>query len=397
MCFPCFVSDVQQTVCCWQSQAPCVLSLCFDSCELCTELICVLKLCFPCFVSDVWQTVCCWQSQAPCVLSLCFVSCELCTKLCCVLKLKECHCVGVPDMCFPLLLTESGPTCPVTVFWIVYWVVLCTKAVFHALLVTSDRLFQSQAPCVLFLEDIECLAPRQEAPGTSKDMMSRMVSELGSCIDGMYILERTFLFENVVIFVASAWSVTDKKERIKGGGGGEEEEKRLNIVCILPWLVILSISFFLILFSELHTRPENVVLIAATSKIDSVHEALRIPGRFVEKTLGIPDEKARLSILQKMCVNCTIAPDYDLKTLARHTPGFVGGDLHQLVADVLDMGFDRLCAWVGLDPFSSLSQSACLIHVFTRFIESKLCGGGGALRATLWACSVVFVSNEAVR
>ena len=97
------------------------------------------------------------------------------------------------------------------------------------------------------------------------------------------------------------------------------------------------------LFSELHTRPENVVLIAATSKIDSVHEALRIPGRFIEKTLGIPDEKARLSILQKMCANCTIAPDYDLKTLARHTPGFVGGDLHQLVADVLDMGFDRLC------------------------------------------------------
>ena len=88
------------------------------------------------------------------------------------------------------------------------------------------------------------------------------------------------------------------------------------------------------------------MLIAATSKIDSVHEALRIPGRFVEKTLAIPDEKARLSILQKLCGACTMAPDYDLKTLARHTPGFVGGDLFQLVADVLDRAFDRICTSV---------------------------------------------------
>ena len=48
-------------------------SLCFVLGELCTELCCVLKpeevslcgvpgTCFLCFVSDVRQTVCCWQS-----------------------------------------------------------------------------------------------------------------------------------------------------------------------------------------------------------------------------------------------------------------------------------------------------------------------------------------------
>ncbi|KAK7103372.1 nuclear valosin-containing protein-like [Littorina saxatilis] len=125
----------------------------------------------------------------------------------------------------------------------------------------------THAPCVLFLDNIQTIAPRQDAPGASKDMVNRMITQLCECID------------------------------------------------------------------ELRKRPEDILLVASTNQIDTIHESLRIPGRFSEKQLHIPDEKARESILEKLCENLTLAPGLNLKTLAKLTPGFVAGDLHKYVTD----------------------------------------------------------------
>lgn len=133
-----------------------------------------------------------------------------------------------------------------------------------------------QAPCVLYLEDIECLAPRQDTPGVSKDMMTRVASELGSCID------------------------------------------------------------------ELQNRPEKIVLIATTTRIEAVNKDLRIPGRFKEKVLGMPDEKSRESLLKNFCSGHPFSPDLSLKTLAKLTPGFVAGDLKALVDDAITLPFERV-------------------------------------------------------
>ena len=58
--------------------------------------------------------------------------------------------------------------------------------------------------------------------------------------------------------------------------------------------------------------------------------------------MGIPDEKARLAILQVMCKNFTFAPGFDFKYLARLTPGYVGSDLKALIKAAASSAEDRV-------------------------------------------------------
>jgi len=55
---------------------------------------------------------------------------------------------------------------------------------------------------------------------------------------------------------------------------------------------------------------------------------LRRTGRFDrEITIGVPDRKARLKIIQKMSRKLNMSIDISLKEVARLTPGYVGADL----------------------------------------------------------------------
>ena len=63
----------------------------------------------------------------------------------------------------------------------------------------------------------------------------------------------------------------------------------------------------------------------------------------------MPDEKSRESILEKLCSKYTISADFSLKTLARLTPGFVGGDLHELTNDALSTACRRVREYVCLE------------------------------------------------
>ncbi|OGN00020.1 MAG: hypothetical protein A3B91_03430 [Candidatus Yanofskybacteria bacterium RIFCSPHIGHO2_02_FULL_41_29] len=79
----------------------------------------------------------------------------------------------------------------------------------------------------------------------------------------------------------------------------------------------------------------NVMVLAATNRIDKIDEAILRPGRF-DRTIYIdrPDVKGREAILKVHAKNKTMAEDVDLKYIAKLTPGFTGADL----ANILNEG-----------------------------------------------------------
>ncbi|HEY7418931.1 MAG TPA: ATP-dependent metallopeptidase FtsH/Yme1/Tma family protein, partial [Ktedonobacteraceae bacterium] len=77
---------------------------------------------------------------------------------------------------------------------------------------------------------------------------------------------------------------------------------------------------------------QAVVVIAATNRPDGLDKALLRPGRFDRRvTVERPDWNGRLAILKIHSHNVPLAPDVDLITIARATPGMVGADLANLV------------------------------------------------------------------
>jgi cell division protease FtsH len=77
---------------------------------------------------------------------------------------------------------------------------------------------------------------------------------------------------------------------------------------------------------------QAVVVIAATNRPDGLDKALLRPGRFDRRvTVDRPDWNGRLAILKIHSRNVPLAPDVDLITIARATPGMVGADLANLV------------------------------------------------------------------
>ena len=101
------------------------------------------------------------------------------------------------------------------------------------------------------------------------------------------------------------------------GGGNDEREQTLN-------QLLVEMDGF--------TDNEGVILIAATNRPDVLDPALLRPGRFDRQiTVPNPDIIGRTKILQVHVVNVPLAPDVDLRVVARGTPGFSGADLANLV------------------------------------------------------------------
>ena len=77
---------------------------------------------------------------------------------------------------------------------------------------------------------------------------------------------------------------------------------------------------------------EGIILIAATNRPDVLDPALLRPGRFDRQiVVPNPDVVGREKILKVHARKVPMAPDVDLKTIARGTPGFSGADLMNLV------------------------------------------------------------------
>jgi len=101
------------------------------------------------------------------------------------------------------------------------------------------------------------------------------------------------------------------------GGGNDEREQTLN-------QLLVEMDGF--------EANEGVILIAATNRPDVLDPALMRPGRFDRQVVvSNPDIIGREQILKVHVRKVPLAPDVNLKTIARGTPGFSGADLMNLV------------------------------------------------------------------
>ena len=101
------------------------------------------------------------------------------------------------------------------------------------------------------------------------------------------------------------------------GGGNDEREQTLN-------QLLVEMDGF--------ETNEGVILIAATNRPDVLDPALLRPGRFDRQVVvPNPDIMGREKILKVHVKNVPLAPNVDLKIVARGTPGFSGADLANLV------------------------------------------------------------------
>ncbi len=101
------------------------------------------------------------------------------------------------------------------------------------------------------------------------------------------------------------------------GGGNDEREQTLN-------QLLVEMDGF--------EANEGVILIAATNRPDVLDPALLRPGRFDRQVVvPNPDVMGREKILKVHTRKVPLAPDVDIRVIARGTPGFAGADLANLV------------------------------------------------------------------
>jgi cell division protease FtsH len=124
------------------------------------------------------------------------------------------------------------------------------------------------------------------------------------------------------------------------GGGHDEREQTLN-------QLLVEMDGF--------EGTEGVILIAATNRPDVLDPALLRPGRFDRRVVvDRPDIRGRVAILKVHTVNkIPLAPDVDLETLARGTPGFAGADLANLCNEAALNAARSNKAWVEMIDFEN--------------------------------------------
>ncbi|MEA2614249.1 MAG: cell division protease FtsH [Chloroflexota bacterium] len=94
----------------------------------------------------------------------------------------------------------------------------------------------------------------------------------------------------------------------------------------------------------------NIIVIAATNRIDVLDPALLRPGRFDRQvSVDVPDVAGRVKILEVHARNKKLSPTVDLRTLARQTPGFSGADLANVLNEAALLGARRNAGAIGMD------------------------------------------------
>ncbi len=172
-------------------------------------------------------------------------------------------------------------------------------------------------------------------PGTGKTLLARAVAgEAGVpffSISGSDFVEMFVgvgasrvrdLFEQAkknspcIIFIDEIDAVG--RQRGAGLGGGHDEREQTLIQ------LLVEMDGF--------GANEGVIMIAATNRPDILDPALMRPGRFDRQVMvGYPDIKGREEILKVHAKGKPIAPDVNLKTIAKSTAGFTGADLENLL------------------------------------------------------------------
>ncbi|MBX4335823.1 ATP-dependent zinc metalloprotease FtsH [Bartonella raoultii] len=130
------------------------------------------------------------------------------------------------------------------------------------------------------------------------------------------------------------------------GGGNDEREQTLN-------QLLVEMDGF--------EPNESIILIAATNRPDVLDPALLRPGRFDRQVVvPNPDVSGREQILKVHVRNVPLAPNVDLKVLARGTPGFSGADLMNLVNEAALMAASRNKRIVTMQEFEDAKDKVMM-------------------------------------
>jgi len=187
-------------------------------------------------------------------------------------------------------------------------------------------------------------------PGTGKTLLAKAVANETSAsffsIAGPEIISKYYgeseqqlreIFEDAteeapsIIFIDELDSIAPKREDVTG-----EVERRV-------------VAQLLTMMDGLESRGQ-VVVIAATNRVDSVDPALRRPGRFDrEIEIGVPDETGREEILKIHTRGMPLSDDVDLPGLAEDTHGFVGADIESLTKEAAMKALRRYLPEIDLD------------------------------------------------
>jgi len=130
------------------------------------------------------------------------------------------------------------------------------------------------------------------------------------------------------------------------GGGNDEREQTLN-------QLLVEMDGF--------DANENVILIAATNRPDVLDPALLRPGRFDRQVVvPNPDIIGREKILAVHTRNVPVAPNVDLRIIARGTPGFSGADLMNLVNEAALLAARRNKRMVTMQEFEDAKDKVLM-------------------------------------
>jgi len=156
------------------------------------------------------------------------------------------------------------------------------------------------------------------------EKINKTVNVYDLCLDRYHNFVANNIFvHNCLLFVDELDAVG--RHRFAGiGGGHDEREQTLN-------QLLVEMDGF--------DTKEGVILIAATNRPDVLDPALLRPGRFDRHIMvPNPDLKGREEILRVHTRHIKLAPEVDLKVIARRTPGFVGSDIANLVNEAALLG-----------------------------------------------------------
>jgi cell division protease FtsH len=169
-------------------------------------------------------------------------------------------------------------------------------------------------------------------PGTGKTMLARAVAAQagvdffaasGSSFVEMFVgrgaarIRRLFKEARksgrAVIFIDELDAIGGHRSG-GGDGGSSEREQALN-------QLLVELDGF-------EKDPGTVIVIAASNHVDKLDKALLRPGRFDRRVLvAPPDRKGREAILRSHAKRKPLAPDLDLRDVARKTTGMTGAQL----------------------------------------------------------------------
>jgi cell division protease FtsH len=130
------------------------------------------------------------------------------------------------------------------------------------------------------------------------------------------------------------------------GGGNDEREQTLNALLV-----------------EMDGFESNagVIIIAATNRPDVLDPALLRPGRFDRQiVVPNPDVVGREMILHVHVRKVPLAPDVDLKVVARGTPGFSGAELANLVNEAALLAARRGRRMVTMSDFEDAKDKVMM-------------------------------------